>query len=118
MGATDADDSAELKKRAKQLRDCAREARTLAHRLGPYLDGAVKKAAPRTSASGDDKDAIWQGPFADECTSKLKQRQRTLNDMGTALLADATRWETQADELERQAKEKDKAKSNAGAGGN
>ena len=32
--------------------------------------------------------------------------------MGTALLADATRWEGQADELDRQAKEK--AKSQAG----
>lgn len=36
--------------------------------------------------------------------------------MGGALLADATRWENQAAELERQAKEKDKAKT--GTGGN
>ncbi|GGV77799.1 hypothetical protein GCM10010294_45970 [Streptomyces griseoloalbus] len=50
------------------------------------------------------------------CTTKLQQPQRTLNGMGGALLADATRWENQADELERQAKEKDKAR--AGTGGN
>ncbi|MBA8974042.1 hypothetical protein GTW38_23725 [Streptomyces sp. SID7804] len=112
------DDAAELKKRAERLRECAREARTLARSLGPYLDGAVKKAAPRAGdfRAGNDANAIWQGPFADECTAKLQQRQRTLNGMGGALLADATRWENQADELERQAKEKDKAK--AGTGGN
>jgi hypothetical protein len=118
MGAKDAADAAELKKRAERLRECAREARTLARSLGPYLDGAVKKAAPRAGdfRAGNDANAIWQGPFADECTAKLQQRQHTLNGMGGALLADATRWENQADELERQAKEKDKAK--AGTGGN
>ncbi|MDT0613577.1 hypothetical protein [Streptomyces lancefieldiae] len=112
------EDAAELKKRAEQLRECAREARTLARRLGPYLDDAVKKATPRATGfrTGDDKGAIWQGPFADECTAKLQQRRHTLNGMGTALLADATRWESQADELDRQAKEKDKAKT--GTGGN
>ncbi len=107
----DADGEAELKKRAEKLRECAREARTLARRLGPYLDDPVKKATPR-AATGDGKGAIWQGPFADECTAKLQGHQRTLNGMGTALLADATRWEGQADELDRQAKEK--AKSQAG----
>ncbi|MFC9463355.1 hypothetical protein [Streptomyces coelicoflavus] len=118
MGEKDADDAAELKRRAKQLRECAREARTLARRVGPYLDDAVKKATPRAAnfRTGDDKGAIWQGPFADDCTGTLQQRQRTLNGMGTALLADATRWEGQAEELDRQAAEKDKAK--AGAGGN
>lgn len=112
------DDAAELKKRAERLRDCAREARALARRLGPYLDDSVKKAAPRTALirAGESQGAIWQGPFADECTAKLQQRQRTLNGMGTSLLADATRWENQADELDRQAKAKDKAK--AGPGGN
>lgn len=35
--------------------------------------------------------------------------------MASSLLVDATRWESQADELDRQAKEKDKAK--AGTGG-
>ncbi|ANB07861.1 hypothetical protein SAM40697_3903 [Streptomyces ambofaciens] len=112
------EDAAELKKRAKRLRECAREARTLARHLGPYLDDAVKKATPRATGfrTGDDKGAIWQGPFADECTGTLQQRQRTLNGMGTALLADATRWESQAEELDLRAKEKDKAK--AGAGGN
>lgn len=117
VGPTPGDEAAELKKRAERLRDCAREARALARRLGPYLDDAVKKAAPRAAAfrTGGDEGAIWQGPFADECTAKLQQRQRTLNSMGTALLGDATRWESQADELDRQAGEKAKAK--AGAGG-
>ncbi|MEU0245998.1 hypothetical protein ABZ192_16965 [Streptomyces sp. NPDC006235] len=116
MGPTPGDEAAELKKRAERLRECAREARALARRLGPYLDNAVKKATPRTSAfrTGGDEGAIWQGPFADECTAQLQQRQRTLNSMGTALLADATRWENQADELDRQAKDKAKA----GTGGN
>ncbi|MFD5334507.1 hypothetical protein [Streptomyces hawaiiensis] len=111
MGPTPGDDAAELKKRAERLRDCAREARALARRLGPYLDDAVKKATPRAAAirTGGDEGAIWQGPFADECTAKLQQRQRVLSGMGTALLADATRWEGQADELDRQAEDKAKA---------
>ncbi|MEU3160562.1 hypothetical protein AB0N20_19210 [Streptomyces griseoincarnatus] len=117
MGPTDADSAAELKKRAERLRECAREARTLARKLGPYLDDAVKKAIPRAgSRAGNSEDAIWQGPYADTCTEQLRRRQRTLNDMGGALLADATRWENQAAELDRQAKEKDKAKT--GTGGN
>ncbi|MFD5158398.1 hypothetical protein ACFWMJ_10055 [Streptomyces hawaiiensis] len=118
MGPTPGDDAAELKKRAERLRDAAREARTLAHRLGPYLDDAVQRATPRAAAfrAGGDEGAIWQGPFADECTAKLQQRQRTLNSMGTALLADATRWESQGDELMRQAGEKDKAQTRTGGG--
>jgi hypothetical protein len=118
MAPNDGEEAAELKKRAERLRGCAREARSIARRLGPYLDDAVKKASPRAAdfRTGGDEGAIWQGPFADDCTAKLQQRQRTLNGMATSLLADATRWESQADELDRQAKEKDKAK--AGRGGN
>ncbi|MER7842296.1 hypothetical protein ABTY98_42090 [Streptomyces sp. NPDC096040] len=117
MAATDGEDAAELKKGAERLRGCAREARAIA-RLGPYLDDAVKKASPRAAAfrTGDDANAIWQGPFADECTATLRKRQSSLNSMAGALLADATRWETQADELDRQAKEKDKAKAGTGGG--
>jgi hypothetical protein len=120
MAAADGEDAAELKKRAEKLRGCAREARSIARRLGPYLDDAVKKATPRTAAfrTGDDANAIWQGPFADECTTVLQQRQSTLSSMAGSLLTDATRWESQADELERQAKEKDKTKAGAGGGGN
>ncbi|WP_260825598.1 hypothetical protein [Streptomyces sp. 15-116A] len=78
----------------------------------------MRKATPRATASraSNSADAIWQGPFADECTATLQQRKGTLNTMGGALLADATRWENQADELDRQAKEKDR--SAAVAGGN
>ena len=116
MAATDGDDAAELKKRAERLRGCAREARSIARRLGPYLDDSVKKAAPRAAAfrTGGDEGAIWQGPFADDCTAKLQKQQGTLNSMASSLLTDATRWESQADELDRQAKEKDKAKSGTG----
>ncbi|MCX5248165.1 hypothetical protein OG895_23645 [Streptomyces sp. NBC_00201] len=117
MAAKDGEDAAELKKRAENLRGCAREARSIARRLGPYLDDAVKKATPRTDAFriGGDEGAIWQGPFADECTAKLQKQQNSLSGMASSLLVDATRWESQADELDRQAKEKDKAK--AGTGG-
>jgi hypothetical protein len=117
MAAKDGEDAAELKKRAERLRGCAREARSIARRLGPYLDDAVKKATPRADAfrTGGDEGAIWQGPFADQCTATLQKRQNKLNGMASSLLADATRWEDQADELDRQAKEKDKAK--AGVGG-
>ncbi|MGY6024982.1 hypothetical protein [Streptomyces spinosirectus] len=117
MAAKDGEDAAELKKRAGVLRGCAREARSIARRLGPYLDDVVKKATPRAAAfrTGGDEGAIWQGPFADECTAKLQQRQKSLSGMASSLLTDATRWESQADELDRQAKEKDRAK--AGTGG-
>ena len=68
MGPASGEDAAELRKRAERLRECAREARALARRLGPYLDDAVKKATPRASGfpTGADKGALWQGPFADE----------------------------------------------------
>ncbi|MFJ2819426.1 hypothetical protein [Streptomyces sp. NPDC087294] len=116
MAPTDGEDAAALKKRAETLRGCAREARSIARRLGPYLDDVVKKATPRADAFriGADTGAIWQGPFADECTAKLRKRQQTLNSMASSLLADATRWENEAGELDRQAKEKAKA----GTGGN
>jgi hypothetical protein len=118
MAATDGESAAELKKRAERLRDCAREARAIARRLGPYLDDAVKKATPRATAfrTGGDEGAIWQGPFADECTATLQKRQNSLSGMASSLLADATRWESQADELDRQAKEKDKSKAGTGGG--
>ncbi|MGW5127702.1 hypothetical protein ACWEQ7_27380 [Streptomyces sp. NPDC004069] len=101
-----------------QLRECAKEARALAREVGPYVDDAVRRATPRAVdfRTGGDAGAIWQGPFADECTGTLQQRQRTLNSMGTALLMDAARWENQAGELDRQAKEEDRAKT--GTGGN
>ncbi|MFJ9540570.1 hypothetical protein ACIRPX_25300 [Streptomyces sp. NPDC101225] len=117
MAAKDGEGADELRKRAERLRGCAREARSIARRLGPYLDDVVRKAAPRAAAfrTGGDEGAIWQGPFADRCTATLQKRQATLNSMARSLLADAGRWEGQADELDRQAKEKDKAK--AGTGG-
>lgn len=119
MAPTDGDDAAELKRRAAQLRNLAREARSIARRLGPYLDAAVKKATPRATAfrTGGDEGAIWQGPFADECTAALQRRQQTLNGMASSLLVDASRWESEADELDQQAKEKDKAKAGTGGGG-
>ncbi|MGW6709076.1 hypothetical protein ACWGDE_29890 [Streptomyces sp. NPDC054956] len=117
MGEKDGE-AADLKKRARELRDCAREARALAAKLGPYLDDAVKRATPRAANlwSGGGQDVIWQGPFADQCTTALRGHRQSLNGMGTALLADATRWDNQANELDRQATAKDKAA--AGTGGN
>lgn len=94
-------------KRAKHLRDCATEARSVARLLGPYLDDAVKKASPRaTLFGGGAGDAIWQGPFADASTQSLKARQRKLSGMATALLADAKRWEAEATALEGAARNK------------
>ncbi|MFJ6792898.1 hypothetical protein [Streptomyces sp. NPDC091268] len=117
MGAKDGEEAAELKKRAKQLRDCARDARSIAAKLGPYLDDAVKRATPRAGGfSSGDQAVIWQGPYADQCTTTLRNRRQSLNGMGTALLADAARWDHQADELDRQAAAKDKAAT--GTGGN
>lgn len=122
MGATD--DAADLTRRAQNLRDCAKEARTIARSLGPYLDDAVSKASPRTgdmvtgigSAPAGGGTAIWLGPFADQCTGTLKQRQSKLSSMATALMADATRWEGEATRLEGDAKTaKAAAKANAGS---
>lgn len=115
MGVTDGNDAAELKKRAERLRECARQARTIARRLGPYLDAAVAKATPRTGGTvGGTGDAIWLGPFADQCTSTLQQRQNKLSSLATALMADATRWENEAATLDDQAKAKAKAKAPTG----
>ncbi|MEU8585670.1 hypothetical protein AB0C59_01455 [Streptomyces sp. NPDC048664] len=107
MGHPQGVDTTELKARAKRLRECARQARALAGRLGPYLDQAVKKATPRGTGPGSG--AIWLGPFADQCTLTLQKRRNTLSVMATSLLGDARRWEQQADELDHQATEKDKA---------
>jgi hypothetical protein len=109
VGAPDSGDAAELKKRAERLRDCAREARSVAGRLGRYLDDAVKKATPR-----GDKGAIWQGPYADQCTTALQKRQSSLSRLARSLLADAKRWESEATDLDRKAKDKDKAKAATG----
>ena len=117
MGSAD-DDATALRKRAGTLRDCAKDARAIARTLGPYLDDAVRKAAPRaadlTGAGGGG--AIWLGPFADQCTATLQQRKQRLGGMANSLMADAGRWETEASELERQATAKDKAKAKADAG--
>jgi hypothetical protein len=110
MGATD--DAADLARRAQNLRDCAKQARTIARSLGPYLDDAVSKAAPRAAdmvtgiggAPTGGGTAIWLGPFADQCTGTLKQRQGKLSSMASALMADATRWEGEATRLEGDAK--------------
>jgi len=109
VGSTD--DAQGLARRAENLRECAKQARTIARSLGPYLDDAVSKAAPRADAMmtgfggpavGDS--AIWLGPFADQCTARLKQRQSKLASMAAALMADATRWESEATRLDGEAK--------------
>ncbi|UXY29174.1 hypothetical protein [Streptomyces sp. HUAS TT20] len=53
MAATDGGDAAaELKKRAERLRECAREAPSIARRLGPYLDEFVIGDEERPAALG------------------------------------------------------------------
>ncbi|MEV6008227.1 hypothetical protein AB0M29_15580 [Streptomyces sp. NPDC051976] len=116
-----------MDQKAAKLRACATEARAVARSLGPYLDDAVSKAAPRAAdmsvgfgdAPGGGSDAIWLGPFADQCTNTLQQRRGTLGRMATALMADANRWENEASRLEsdsKAAKAKDKAAKTAAGG--
>ena len=109
MGAKD--DAQDLTRRAQNLRECAKQARTIARGLGPYLDDVVSKAAPRaddvmTGLGGPSagSPAIWMGPFADQCTATLRQRQSRLASMASALMADATRWESEATRLDGDAK--------------
>ena len=114
------DDPAQLKQRANTLRDQARQARTLARTLGSYLDGAVSEATPRPDMGAEDlvsgaQPAIWTGPYADQCTSTLSQRQSTLQSMADGLVMDAARWEKVATQLDDEAKAKDKAKDKTGA---
>ncbi|MFD7875313.1 hypothetical protein ACFV5G_14620 [Streptomyces sp. NPDC059766] len=84
---------AQLRKRAEDLRECARKARALAGSLGGYLDNAVKQATP----------AIWKGPFADTSTATLGARKKSLDSMAGDLMADARRWETEAHNLDEEA---------------
>lgn len=111
----DKDDAAQLKIRAQHLRECARQARSLARTLGTFLDGAVGKAVPRAADPAKNPGtAIWHGPFADQSTQALVGRQRTLRDMAGALMGDASRWESAASRLDDEAKSKEKAKAPAG----
>ncbi|MCX4549037.1 hypothetical protein [Streptomyces sp. NBC_01500] len=87
----------QLKKRAEDLRACARKARALANRLGPHLDGAAKKAQQSDPP-------IWQGPFATDSTRQIVNRSRTLGQMASALMHDAGRWGVEADRLDDQMK--------------
>ncbi|MER0445454.1 hypothetical protein ABR738_12910 [Streptomyces sp. Edi4] len=98
----------QLKKRAGDLRDCARRARALAKRLGPLLDASAKKASQLDPA-------IWRGPFAARSTDALVRRRNSVNQMASALLHDAGRWDAEADSLDLQAKTAG-AKPKAGAG--
>ncbi|WP_328320734.1 hypothetical protein [Streptomyces sp. NBC_00388] len=87
----------QLKKRAGDLRACARKARTLAKKLGPHLDGAAKKARQADPP-------LWRGPFATQSTRQITNRKVTLGQMASALMHDAGRWDTEADRLDDEAK--------------
>ncbi|MFE2373901.1 hypothetical protein [Streptomyces sp. NPDC059398] len=87
----------QLKKRAGDLRACARKARSLAKKLGPHLDGAAKKARQTDPP-------VWRGPFAAQSTRQIVNRRGTLRQMASALMNDAGRWDTEADRLDDQAK--------------
>jgi hypothetical protein len=119
VGATD--DATDLKRRADTLRECATQARTIARSLGPYLDGAVSKATPRgddmmswPGSSSGGNPAIWAGPFADQCTHTLTERQSKLASMASALMTDAIRWESEATRMEGEAKAAKNTSSTAG----
>ncbi|MEV7524660.1 hypothetical protein [Streptomyces sp. NPDC091371] len=87
----------QLRKRANDLRACARKARGLAKTLGPRLDADAKKAQQADPP-------VWKGPFATQSTTQIVNRRGTLNQMASALMHDAGRWETEADRLDEQAK--------------
>jgi hypothetical protein len=95
----------QLRKRADDLRECARTARKLAGGLGPYLDKAVAQATP----------AIWTGPYATSTSGMLGSRKSTLHQMAADLTRDAGRWETEAHDLDDRAA-KAAAKQKAGGG--
>jgi hypothetical protein len=94
---------AQLRKRADDLRECARKARALAGSLGPYLDNAATQATQ----------GIWKGPFAEASTATLRARKGSLHSMAGDLMADARRWETEARNLDEEAA---KAKSDKPGG--
>jgi hypothetical protein len=95
----------QMRKRADDLRACARTARKLAGSLGPYLDKAVAQATP----------AIWTGPYAASTSRMLGARKSTLHRMAADLTRDAGRWEAEAHDLDDRAA-KAKAKHKAGGG--
>ena len=86
---------AQKKERAGQLRDCAARARGIAGALGPYLDKAVNRATANPS--------IWTGPYATATTRMLAGHRSSLGTMASDLLADAARWEAEANRLEDEA---------------
>ncbi|MFF4220638.1 hypothetical protein [Streptomyces nondiastaticus] len=96
-----------MKKRADDLRACARQARLLAQRLGPYLDSPAKQAQ-------QSEPAIWKGPYATSATAQISDRQGKLNRMASALMSDAGRWEAEARRLDEQAADEDKKKNKDG----
>jgi hypothetical protein len=101
MIPTDPEESPEsLRRRAHELRECARRARTIAETLGPFLDQAV--------AAATEKDA-WQGRYARETTSRLQDHKRHLSGMANRLVMDAGAWIREAESLERQADTAQKA---------
>ncbi|MCQ8769203.1 hypothetical protein [Streptomyces telluris] len=96
-----------MKKRAGDLRECARQARTLAKRLGPYLDSSAKQAQQSAPA-------IWKGPYATSATAQISDRKGKLNRMADALMNDAARWEAEARRLDEQAAGEDKKNKGGG----
>jgi hypothetical protein len=86
----------DLRRRAEELRECAREARRLAEPLAGFLD-AESDRAQRSDPT------IWQGPYAERSTMTLVERRTSLHDLAWYLAHDASRWDTEADALEEQA---------------
>ncbi|GHE11730.1 hypothetical protein [Streptomyces alanosinicus] len=114
----DQDDAATLRGRAKNLREAARQARSLAPRLGGYLDDVSRQACNGINdfvvRNSEWSSAIWHGPYAQQCAQALVTHQATLESMATALMADASRWDAEATDLETRAKDADKKTASAG----
>jgi hypothetical protein len=96
----DEDESGEtperLRERAEGLRDCARRAREVAGSLGPFLDSEAELAQQQDPV-------IWQGPYAERITGIIKAHRSTLHSMAEALMNDASRWESEATDLDERA---------------
>jgi hypothetical protein len=86
----------QLRQRAEDLRDCARQARDMATRVGPFIDGEAELAQRQDPV-------IWEGPYAERTTAIIADHRGTLHSMASALMNDATRWENEATELDERA---------------
>ncbi|MGK5730644.1 hypothetical protein [Streptomyces sp. URMC 124] len=79
----------------------------MAQKLGPYLDSSAKQAQQSAPA-------IWKGPYATSATAQISDRKSKLNQMASALMSDAGRWEAEARRLDEQAADEEKKNDKGG----